>query len=230
MLKRQETIIVSSVAKSLPPYPGTIILFKQGHIAGRHTCSESALSLSVLRTCGGHKLRTGLATIILILIMVMKNSCQDHHHYILVPTPFQVFSTDKVSHGQPFCETIASCYQLPSSGCMGNLTTTRSYPCQLSQLSQSPVSGEQSSTGSLFVPEKSGSASSQDLLQTTPSTPDQLESSQLDQESVILPCEQLSRATPAPNKILNTSTPHYSKCLHPVSLFPFGSAGQYYGT
>ena len=30
----------------------------------------------------------------------------------------------------------------------------------------------------------------------------------------------MSSATPAPNKTLNTDTPHHSKSLYPVSLFP----------
>ena len=77
-VQKQETI-VSSLAKSLPPYPGTTIskLFKRGHSAGRHTCNKSVLSLSVVRMYGGHKLN--LATSFLILTMTR---IIGHHYYI----------------------------------------------------------------------------------------------------------------------------------------------------
>ena len=55
----------------------------------------------------------------------------------------------------------------------GNLTTTRSYPCQSSQSSQSSVSVEKNSAAPLLETEKSGNTSSQDLLQSISSAPDQ---------------------------------------------------------
>ena len=80
-----------------------------------------------------------------------------------------------------------------------------------------PLTASQLETG------KGSSASSQDLLLTTPSAPDGLGTSRLhvhiDQGSITSPCEQIPSTTPAPNKILNADTPHHSKCLHPVSLF-----------
>ena len=118
-----------------------------------------------------------------------------------------MFSSDILSNGKKFLKMTGSHYQLPLSGSMMKMVIKLlpgTYPCQ-------PV--ELSSTESPF---ESGSTNSQELLQSTSLAPDQL-----DQESATLTSEQISSATPVPtNTALTADTPHHSKLLNPVSLFP----------